>query len=386
MSRPRSVWILALGLSSLMSGGLALADDGRSAAPQVPEPEASPRPAAQADVSSSSQQSVKERAKALVMKATDAALADRWLEAEALFRDAWALEQTFDIAGNLGHFELKNGKPREAAEHLRFCLRALPPSETDTQRIRVQERLDEAKKQIAAIVIDVSVIGAEVTVDGRSVGTSPLEGDVFVEPGSHRVRVTRTGFDAAEQIVQTEKGGSSAVTISLSPTIQRSLPPTRTPPSSSTAAIPLAASGRSSAAPARESTSFFHGLKPGILAGGGALVASSIALGIGLATVSTTHETDATLLRERLDRKNGPAACHDDKELANDCADLASATNDGAAMSIGSKVAFGVAGAALAGTIAYVIFGRSSVDLGKGTTVLPSVTGHAGALLITRVW
>jgi hypothetical protein len=55
-------------------------------------------------------------------------------------------------------------------------------------------------------------------------------------------------------------------------------------------------------------------------------------------------------------------------------------------MSIGSKVGFGVAGAALLGSVAYGFFGRSSSKIHGGTTVLPSVTSTAGGLLVTSVW
>jgi hypothetical protein len=120
---------------------------------------------------------------------------------------------------------------------------------------------------------------------------------------------------------------------------------------------------------------------------GGALVVVGVATGIGLQAASTSSEQTAIGLRDKLDRMNGPGACLDsERGLAADCASLASATNGGAAMSIGSKVGFGVAGAALAGSVAYLILGRSPQDLRGGTTVLPSVTSTAGGLLVTSVW
>src|SRR5262245_16257785 len=104
MSRPRLVWILAVGLASFFHGGAALADGaGRAPAPS-PGSGLDAEPIVSSDLvvaatlgvaNAAGSETAKERAKALVMKATDAALADRWVEAEALFEDAWAIEKTY---------------------------------------------------------------------------------------------------------------------------------------------------------------------------------------------------------------------------------------------------------------------------------------------------
>jgi hypothetical protein len=375
MSRPRLVLLLALGLSSFfVDGGAALAEDAPSIEPSSAAREKS--------------ESVKERAKGLVMKATDAALADQWPLAEDLFRRAWEIEKTYDIAGNLGHIELLNGKPLEAAQHLRFCLDGLPPSETDAQRVRVQERFNEARRQIGAISIDLSEAGADVLVDGRSVGASPLVAEVLVAPGLHRVRAVKSGFDVTEESVDVEKGGSRSVTLSIKPS--------RPLPAASSSAAPIAPLASSVASVA--SVASIAGAKPpadvaagsslnlGLIATGSLLTVTSLVFGASFYAASMNREGDATLLRSRLDKKNGPTACYDEPALAAPCADLETATNSGAAMRIGYEIAFGVAGAAAAGTVAYLIFGRSSRDPKRATTVLPSVTGNAGGLLVTSVW
>src|ERR1700678_2908811 len=45
---------------------------------------------------------------------------DRWTEAEPLFREAWTLKRSYDIAGNLGIAEAALGRWCDAAEHLSF--------------------------------------------------------------------------------------------------------------------------------------------------------------------------------------------------------------------------------------------------------------------------
>jgi hypothetical protein len=377
MRRPRSAWILALGLSLSFYGGAALADEGE------PPPASAPDPEAVSDAAMAS----KQRAKELVMRATDAALADEWDAAETLFKAAWQIEKTYDIAGNLGHVELINGRYRDAAEHLRFCLRAIPPSETDAQRRRVEERYLEARKHVALLSVQVAR-GAKIIVDGRLAGTSPLAEDIIVEPGEHRVKIALDGFEPIEQTLLTERGGTTALVLSLKPAPRsgtaRALPSSSAPSASSSALsfLPRRA-GDDADADARGA----RGLYVPILVTAGAVIAAGVGAGVGFHIAADASEESAVELRARLDRKNGPGACLErEASLAKECDDLASATNGGAVMSIGSKVGFGLAGAALLGSVAYVIFGRSSSTIHGGTTVLPSVTSTAGGLLVTSVW
>jgi len=42
------------------------------------------------------------------------------------YRKAWDLKQSSDIRRNLGNVEVELGKPRDAAEHLSYCLKRFP--------------------------------------------------------------------------------------------------------------------------------------------------------------------------------------------------------------------------------------------------------------------
>src|SRR5687767_13201157 len=117
MRRLRPVWTTAVAFHVLMWGGAtALAQPLPSTAP----------PSAAREPTATDNTDQKNKARALVLQAADAMVADHYLEAEELFKAAWELDKTYDIAGNLGHVELINKKPSQAAEHLRFCLSSLP--------------------------------------------------------------------------------------------------------------------------------------------------------------------------------------------------------------------------------------------------------------------
>jgi hypothetical protein len=207
----------------------------------------------------------KERARALVSQAIDAVLADQLPRAEALLRAAWQIEKTYDIAGNLGHVELTNGKPRDAAEHLRFSLEALPPSETSAQRDRVKSRFDEARKLVAALRISVDAPGAEVSVDGVPVGIAPVAGEVFVDPGDRVVTARLAGFDADPVIVAARAGAAYEVTLRHlpeAPTVAelppRSAPGNAAPPAAAAAEPATATTSPLVEAPPRAPTTGPH--------------------------------------------------------------------------------------------------------------------------------
>jgi hypothetical protein len=140
----------------------------------------------------------------------------KWAEAEKVFEEAWALNPTVDVAYNLGTTEFRQGKYREAAEHLSFALRAWPLMEAmSSQRPLAEKRLAEARTFVGALTVSVNVAHAEVLVDGRSVGTAPLAGEVFVEPGAHVLEAKLKGYLGAKEPVQVEKGTAKTIELKL---------------------------------------------------------------------------------------------------------------------------------------------------------------------------
>jgi hypothetical protein len=135
-------------------------------------------------------------------------------------------------AANLGRVELIAGKPRDAAEHLSFFLREAQ-SVSNQDRQATEEMLAQAKAKIGTVAIQVDAQGAAVLLDGQRVGTSPLVGPVFVEPGSRRIEVRKEGFDPASTVFNVAAGSAPTVELTLSRVIapvQKPVPPMEDPP------------------------------------------------------------------------------------------------------------------------------------------------------------
>jgi hypothetical protein len=162
-----------------------------------------------------------------------AGIAGQLEKARALMLAAFKLNPSARIAASLGRIELGMGKPRDAAEHLTFCLR-VARGITIKDRQKTEEMLAEAKAEIGTAIIKVDVAGGEVLVDGQTVGTAPLEAPVFVEVGNRRFEARKEGVRAANQQIEVTAGSTVTVELKLAGTgtaeAQGAPPPPPPPP------------------------------------------------------------------------------------------------------------------------------------------------------------
>ena len=130
-----------------------------------------------------------------------------WPRAWELLSAAYKLDPRPEYAVNLGIVELKLKRPRDAAEHLSLFLReatnALPED-----RQQAEKKLTEAKAQIGTVTLRVEPASAEVRLDGRPVGMSPLPGPLYVEPGRRTFEARKDGSPPESQVVEVEAGRS----------------------------------------------------------------------------------------------------------------------------------------------------------------------------------
>ncbi len=95
------------------------------------------------------------------------------------YLEAWKLKQTFDTAANLGNIELELGMSSDAAEHLAFSLRSYAVTGTTKEQIdRIKSVFAQARALVIAVSIHTNVDGAEVLVDGRTIGRSPVVSEI----------------------------------------------------------------------------------------------------------------------------------------------------------------------------------------------------------------
>jgi hypothetical protein len=298
-SRPSSVVVLSL--LCLLSAPLHAAPDTPPGAPAPTDTEAT------ADYA---------RARALYRKASAAFETGHYTDARELLLRAWALRRSYDVAASLGDTELKLALFADAAEHLAFSLRTFPPLENEQALANVRQQLELARIEVAELRISVDEPGAEVRVDGRAVGTSPLADAVFVTPGSHTVDA-RKGGATATRTVMGEASKSSTLALELTATPQPSFPRDELGPRS---VVPLIV--------------------------GGAVVVAGLTAGVAFRLSADADDNHANGLRDRL----GPGGCIGSAGASADCGALRHDVDASGRFQALSTTGFVIAGVGLAVT------------------------------------
>jgi hypothetical protein len=119
---------------------------------------------------------------------------------------------------NIGQANRDLGRPVEAIEAFqRFLAEATdasPEKMADARRF-----VAELQMKLGKLRIDCDTPGAEVSVDGKTVGRTPLPGLIWATPGRHQVTASRADAVPALETVEAQTGSTSTVTIHLIPLV-----------------------------------------------------------------------------------------------------------------------------------------------------------------------
>lgn len=182
----------ALGVSALLTmlAGPVLADDATTSAPAS-------------------------RAAELYRQANALYDAGKLDDAEKLYREAWSLTKSYDIASNLGAVTFDRGKYRDAAEYLSFALASFPAGGRAAERTGIESALKQAKGHVCAVKIHAGLPRAQISIDGVSIGEVAAGAEVFVEPGRHTIDVRADGFVPQQTNIEATAGSAREMRLVL---------------------------------------------------------------------------------------------------------------------------------------------------------------------------
>lgn len=166
--------------------------------------------------------------------------AGKFEDARAAFLQAYALKREPIILLNLGQSELRSGHPEDAGNHLQQFLHDAT-SATAQQKADAQQGIADAKKKSGYIIVLSDVIGAELSVDGKPIGKSPLLDPYFVNPGKRTIVATYQG-KSSTVAVDAKIGSATAATVNVG------APPATTTPTAATTGPSAAATPTTSPA------------------------------------------------------------------------------------------------------------------------------------------
>ncbi|XXX78124.1 PEGA domain-containing protein [Sorangium sp. So ce134] len=312
----------------------------------------------------------------------------KYVEAEAELQSAWELNPTFDVAYNLGNTKYQLKKHKEAAQYLSHALRHWPLMKAAAKlKTTAENRLAESRAQVGALAVTAGAPGAEVLVDGKAVGKAPLEGEVFVEPGEHRVEARLEGYAPASQTVKVAKGGRAEVTLAMvlaKSEAQEAAPVVKTDGGTSAQAGAPAAELAPGAPVEPASPQQQRSWVPVIALGAASVV--GLGVGIGMTVASRNARSDADVRRAEI-MSRGPGCVHAPSDVASACSAFDESTRRAGTLGTGAVVAYAASGALAAGALVYALWPRSSVS-SSAVGVLPTAWAAQGetSLGVVGVW
>jgi len=302
----------------------------------------------------------------------------KYEEARISFQQSYALKPAPAALRNLATAELRAGRYLEAARHFTTYLNKTKPSEID-RADAVQQALAEAKSHCGMLVVETNVPGAEVGVDGETIGRTPLGRDPWlVDPGEHVVTVHLDGYDDHRERQRLEAGRTTRIAVALqsSGRVARSgalSDPTALAPAEKLASSPegrVPDSSEEAYPPPPSPDAHDHSTRVAVapLAIGGVITLAGLGFGIGYSVAANGNVGDRDALLASIP---GPSPkCGSATPYATSCEEMQRLGDKSDAQRNVATAGFIVAGVAGVATLTYWLWPRSSRSQGM---VLPTV-------------
>jgi hypothetical protein len=291
----------------------------------------------------------------------------KWAEAEAAFVAAWELNPTYDVAANPGHTQYRLGKYREAAEHLSFALRTWPLIGAQEPRKLAQERLAEVRAFVGSLKIQSEAEHADIFVDGKLVGRTPLDHEVFVDPGARKLEARHELHGTEMLLVKAEKGSTQTVRVTLGLEARR---PSRVDTPSG-ADAPLAP-------PSKDRPRV--GANTAIVIAGAGVSGAALVTGVVFTVLANGKASAARERNSALVKAKGPEVC----AQPGACDEVLSALQDWTKFKNGALWSFVGAGTLGLATGIYALAAKRTPK--AGLRAAPMVTASGGGVVVGGAW
>ncbi len=312
-------------------------------------------------------------------------------KARAAFLQAYALKQHPAVLLNLAQSELRSGHEADAATHFARYLRTNPDPQSP-ERAEAERGLAAAKEKVAEVHVTTPDSGYRILVDGEEQGVSPLEGPLYLAPGSHQLEAIKQGAPIRRELIA-EPGQSTTVDFT---------PSARKAPAPTVADEPDPLMETEATFDDRSSQSFFSWFAetPGAWVGAG-VTALGLAGGIGFALTSKNRYDRADDIAGRIReaaRTGDPPTQNPGAPCANlapgdpyttACQRYLDRVDEGDRFKTLSIAGFVVAGVGAAGTIVYyLIDGGGSTEQARpgerrNTAIVPVIGARFAGMSVS---
>lgn len=136
----------------------------------------------------------------------------------AEFERVYELVPDYRVLYNIGQVSIQMGRYARAFRTLKEYVARGGSELTPDRAAAVQADLTLLSGKIARVSLQVEQAGAQLSIDGVTVGRSPLAEPLVVDVGEHRVQVELAGYVTQSQSLTLAGGDRREVTFTLQPT------------------------------------------------------------------------------------------------------------------------------------------------------------------------
>jgi hypothetical protein len=201
------------------------------------------------------------------------------------FQAAYAAFPSPKLMFNIGQANRDLHRHLDALEAFEKFL-ADAPDASPEMTTDARKSVSQLQKKLGQIQIDCMTSGAEVSVDGKSVGRTPLPGLIWSTPGNHQITAKHERLVPAVEEVDVRAGSVSTVTLRMAATVVAApvLGPAATP------ALDL----RTSSMPSGGSEGWWLGRKWTWVAAGSTVLLAAVATTAGLSMESKFNSLNSS--------------------------------------------------------------------------------------------
>lgn len=117
------------------------------------------------------------------------------------FERAYQLSNNYKVLYNIGQVRIQLGRYAKAKEALEEYLKLGGTSLSAERTQAVNKDLSTLAERTASLNVVTSEVGADISLDGKVIATSPLSEPLIVDAGEHNLVVHKSGFYDATQSV-----------------------------------------------------------------------------------------------------------------------------------------------------------------------------------------
>ena len=297
-----------------------------------------------------------DRRRALYAEGKAAIKAQHWVDAKKALDQAWAISPSYDVALLLAQAELNLNHYADSARLLAYYFRNVSAKENEKTYANAKKGFERAKQQVSSVTVTAPA-GAEVWLDGKAIGSAPLDGAVFVNPGKRMFEVRRGDLKSQREI-EAVAGQEQAVSLTLQETPAAATASAARPEASVGAGLSEPMQPVESPPPVDRHDAEQRSLVPIII--GGSATVLALGVGIGFRVAASSSHDDFV----RLQQKNGDGGCTSGSASPSDCTAQRDAVDSENSQRRISTTAFVVAGVAAVGTAVYWFWPREATPSG----------------------